>query len=368
MGIRAQLAATAAALCVILVVLLSVRVVATSRGQTPLHSGDPAKSQATTRGIRISASRGIYWGAAIQTPQGQAPWDMNIADQFGQLTGKNISVISWGSLFYSSQYCAGWCNFQTTEFDAVRGYGAIPLFSWGPTWKPQIDAKIAAGADDRYLTSWAEAAKAWGHPLFLRFAWEMNGSWFPWGVGRTGVSPEGNTPATFVAMWRHVYDLFRRVGADNVTWVWCPNVDARETYEPLSKLYPGNAYVNWTCLDGYNGDSPWRSFSDLYAGTYASVTSFAPSKPMLVGEVASTEQGGSKATWIANMFTTLPSLFPDIRGLLWFESADPGPGGRTDWDVNSSKSALQAVKSGISSPIYRSNSYASVSRSPIPPP
>ena len=33
------------------------------------------------------------------------------------------------------------------------------------------DADIANGSQDAYITQWAEAAKAWGHPFFLRFDW-----------------------------------------------------------------------------------------------------------------------------------------------------------------------------------------------------
>jgi hypothetical protein len=293
---------------------------------------------------------------------------MDAAESFDRLTGKNLSIISWGSLFYSPGYCAGgWCNFQTTEFDAVRGYGALPLFSWGPTWSRSVDAKIARGDYDSYLTTWAKAAKAWGHPFFLRFAWEMNGSWFPWGVGGSGIAA-GNTPSSYVAMWRHVYTLFQHAGATNVTWVWCPNVTANSTYHPLSALYPGNRYVNWTCIDGYNGDNPWRSFGSIYGDTYASVMSVAPRKPMLVGEVSSTEAGGSKAAWINSMFATLPSLFPNIRGVLWYEANAPGPGGHRDWTVDSSPSSLRALRAGLKSPLYRSNTYSGAHIAPIPAP
>ena len=77
----------------------------------------------------------------------------------------------------------------------------------------------------------------------------MNGRWYPWGVGN-----RGTTAAEYVAMWRHVHNVFASVGASNVTWVWCPNVNASDTFKRLSALYPGNAYVGWTCIDGYNGD------------------------------------------------------------------------------------------------------------------
>jgi hypothetical protein len=265
---------------------------------------------------------------------------------------------------FSPSVCGGYCGFQTAQFDAVRAHGAIPLFSWGPGWSDGIDRQIASGVKDAYITQWARAARAWGHPFFLRFAWEMNGTWFPWGVGA-----HGNSAADYVAMWRHVHDIFTQVGATNVTWVWCPNVIAPATYQPLSALYPGDAYVDWTCLDGYNGDNPWTGFSELYGPSYQLITgTIAPDKPMMLGEVASTEAGGSKAAWIAGMFESLWTLFPDVRAIVWLDSYASGPGGHSDWPIESSRAATAAFAAGISSPLFTANDFGELSASPIPPP
>jgi hypothetical protein len=356
-----ELATGVVALMVALVVFWAASAATHTGGHTV---GPPASAPIHTRPVRLESPHNLYWGASIINSYGEAPWSTEAMTAFDRITGKAPSIISWGSGFYSAAACAGYCQFQTAQFDVVRSAGAIPLFSWGPGWAPKVDAQIASGAKDQYLLQWAEEAKAWGHPLFLRFAWEMNGSWFPWGVGA-----DGNTAADYVAMWRHVYDVFQRVGASNVTWVWCPNVTATTTYKPLSALYPGDAYVNWTCLDGYNGGDPWVSFGELYGPTYTQITStIAPSKPLIIGEVSSTETGGSKAAWISNMFTLLPTLFPQIRGFVWYEGSQSGPGNRSDWEVESSPAAKAAFDSGIGSSIYASNSYSSLDTSPIPPP
>src|SRR5262249_4335593 len=144
--------------------------------------------------------------------------------------------------FHSPTYCASTaypsssdCQFQTPQFDLVRQHGVIPLLDWGSNNDAlahdpgYTDSAIAQGSQDGYITQFAKDAKAWGHPFFLRFDWEMNGNWFNWGVN----SEQGNSAADFVAMWRHVHDVFARVGASNVTWVWCPNVQERGT-APLS--------------------------------------------------------------------------------------------------------------------------------------
>jgi mannan endo-1,4-beta-mannosidase len=194
----------------------------------------------------------------------------------------------------------------------------------------------------------------------------MNGSWWNFGTGhyRNG-KPGPNAPEDFVAMWRHVHDIFTQVGATNATWVWCPNL-SYPGEQALPSLYPGDAYVDWTCTDAYNGDQPsWQSFADLFGPTYDQIEGqIAPSKPMFLGETSSTASGGSKPAWIKQMFSDLPVNLPKIRGFLWFETVSTGPGGHTDWpiegsDVNHPDSAsIQAFTEGINSQRYTTNGYS----------
>jgi hypothetical protein len=320
------------------------------------------------------AAATLYWGAAIGTQftGTQPPWDWNAVTAFRKVDagGKPLSVLGWGSPFYSTKWCNGYCRFQTSQFSKVRGTGVIPWLSWGSydaessTANGYTDAQIAAGSQDAYITDWARAAKSWSHPFFLRFDWEMNLDQFGWGVGANG-----NAASDYVAMWRHVHGIFTRVGVTNVTWVWCPNIDPTSSFASLASLYPGDAYVDWTCLDGYNGNDPWTSFTTLFASTYKLITgTIAPSKPMIIGEVGSTESGGSKAQWIKHMFSALPTKFPRIRGLLWFDAYASGPGGNYDWPIDTSSMSEAAFTAGIGSSAYERSIHRNLSASPIPPP
>ncbi len=194
----------------------------------------------------------------------------------------------------------------------------------------------------------------------------MNGTWFPWAAG-----VNGNTAADYIAAWKHVHQIFTQAGATNASWVWCPYVNPNSTLTDMSTLYPGDEYVDWTCLDGYNwGPSAtpprkWRSFSYLFGPSYRQITEqIAPSKPLLVGETASSENGGSKKEWIESAFASLPKEFPRIQGLIWFDKEDNG----MDWPLESSAEATAAFKTGIANPRYLANSYAGLSTSPIPSP
>jgi hypothetical protein len=323
-----------------------------------------------------SPTPALYWGASIgsQLTGVQAPWDMGAVSRFEQIAGKQVSLVNFFAPFANcaSTPCSFY-PFPTGPMERIRDYGAIPVFSWSSQSIPsnRVEpnfqlADVIAGTYDSYIREFAEDARDWGQPFFLRFNWEMNGTWFPWSEG-----VNGNQPGEFVAAWRHVHDVFSAVGADNVTWVWCPNVDPDGIFHDLGSLYPGADYVDWTGLDGYNwGLNPakpdrWRSFNELFSTTYSRVADVvAPSKPMLIGEIGSTEQGGSKANWIEEALTTIPTSYPKIRGLLWFDTYDDG----MDWPIETSTSSAGAFAQAIQSPAYVTEGDPETSEGAIAPP
>ncbi|HEY4779841.1 MAG TPA: hypothetical protein VIH47_09640, partial [Solirubrobacterales bacterium] len=111
---------------------------------------------------------------------------------------------------------------------------------------------------------------------------------------------------------------------------------------------------------GIGGPDRWRSFDQLYGSTYKKITAtIAPSKPLMVSEVGSTEYGGSKAAWIKDMLAKIPTAYPKIRGLLWFEKYDDG----MDWPIETSASATSAFAEGIQNPAYAENEFGSLAGS-----
>jgi hypothetical protein len=317
----------------------------------------------------------IYWGATIgsQLTGNQAPWDMTAVTKFEELTQKKLSLVQFFQPFANCG--SGGCSyyaFPTAPLESIRQHGAIPVLSWSsqsiPSSVNEPDFQLSdviSGRYDTYIREFAEKAKAWGQPFFLRFNWEMNGTWFPWSEG-----VNGNAPGEYVTAWRHVHDIFAAVGATNVSWVWCPNAEPSNSAGELASLYPGDAYVDWTAMDGYNwGTNPvkpggWKTFSQIFSATYSFIQqSVAPSKPMMVGETASTEYGGSKATWIQEMLTALPAQFPQIRALLWFDKYDDG----MDWPLETSSAATSAFAAGIQAPLYTTNTFGALSSAAIQP-
>ena len=318
----------------------------------------------------------LYWGGQIgrQLTGTQAPWDMRAIYKFQRIARKPPSLISFYVPF--ADCSASPCDFYpfpTQPVEDIRRYGAVPFLSWSsastsstsPVHQPAFALnRIVAGAYDSYIREFAEQAAEWGRPFFLRFDWEMNGFWFPWNEG-----VNGNRPGEFVAAWRHVHDIFSEVGATNATWVWCPNIALAKRLKKFRQQYPGNAYVDWTCLDGFNwGDTRnsagWMSFGKVFHSSYRTIARIAPHKPMLIGETASEERGGSKARWIRNTLRVVPARYRKVRGLIWFDEKWQG----MNWPIESSHSSRRAFARGIRRNVYRPNVFSELPDGPVRPP
>jgi beta-mannanase len=217
------------------------------------------------------------------------------------------------------------------------------MISWEP-WRGQVnDATwsldaIARGDHDAYIRDWAADVAAWGHPILVRPMHEMNGGWTSWGV-----ISNGNTPADFIDAWRHIVSTARDAGAGNIRWVWCPNtlLNNGVTY---SSIYPGDAYVDWLCLDGYNWGTTqsWSSWESMRLVFERSVNALAAlsSRPIMIGETGSSELGGDKARWILNGFAMLPTVLPRVEAVVWFNKAQDG----ADWPIDTSIASRDAYR------------------------
>ena len=304
-------------------------------------STTPATAPRTPAGVAPSPPAVLF---GVSTPSG--PRDLSELDAFEANAGKRVGVV---------MYFQGWAydEFDATLAAAVAARGALPEITWEPwDYRSGVDqpayslASIAAGSHDAYITRWAEGARAYGGPLLVRFAHEMNTDHYPWSE-----AVNGNQRGQYVAAWRHVVDIFRTVGASNVSWVWSPNVAGPGTL-PLARLYPGDHYVDWVAADGYNGGTAlpcggWLTFTQIFDATLAELASLAPGKPVMIGETASTEDGGAKASWITEFFAELARR-PQIRGFVWFNHQK-----ETDWRIESSVAATRAFAAGVADPRYR---------------
>jgi beta-mannanase len=233
----------------------------------------------------------------------------------------------------------------------VRAERATPMISW----RPVVDghqavqfAAIARGDDDAYLKQQAIKARRAKQLIFVRFGYEMNLSGQDYG---SAVS--GETPASFVAAWRHIVTVFRDAAASNVRFVWSPNTDCAG-HCPFTAYWPGDSYVDWLGLDGYNfaaaHDAAWVSLHYIFASSYSTITGLS-TKPLMIAETASAPTPGDKAAWIRRGFRhAIPRAFPRVRAVVWFDQDK-----ETDWRVNSSRQSLHAWRAVAASHRYSGN-------------
>ena len=220
---------------------------------------------------------------------------------FANATGAKPDVV----MYYSGWYVPFPTAFATT----VASNGAVPLVQMNPT-KISL-AAIAAGRYDGYLSAYAEAVRAYRHPVIMSFGHEMNGSWYSWGYGHT-------SPKTFVAAWRHIVTLFRVLGAGNVTWLWTVNVVNNTqvgTIPSPARWWPGRSYVNWVGIDGYYLDPNWE-FASLFGPTILSVRGLTQD-PILIAETGVTPAAGQPAK-LADLAAGV-HLY-DLLGFVYFDA------------------------------------------------
>lgn len=331
--------------------------------------------------VRGAASNHLYWGVAINAPDygsfsNPAPSNMASVAAYELVSAKKVSVLHWGSSFKNSDGSTN--NFNATHFTNCRNRGVIPWYTWQPqqsgggaTQPAYTLAAITAGNWDSYITTWATAAKAWGYPFFLRFMHEMNGSWYPWGVGANG-----NARTDFVPAWQHVHDIFTSVGATNVTWVWCPN---QSNSLSISGLYPGDSYVDWVFFDAYYDLNATKTKAVVYEYTYNDIYTYASgSIPCGIGETASGDSA-SRVSYINEMLGAFgpATSMPNVRCLLYFNETDSSltaPAGlwRIDSPPSPDTTKRDAFRSGISDAKYLTSdnsgysSLATLTKVPVP--
>jgi hypothetical protein len=192
---------------------------------------------------------------------------------------------------------------------------------------------VRRGAADRYIRAYARDVRDYGRPILMTlFNGEFNGDWW-WGV-----SPRANrllTTEDFVVGWRRVVDIFRAVGATNVSWAWVvngyvadPSVSSNVDRN-IGAYYPGDGYVDWVGADVYDVGAP--SWLD---GPYGFAV--AHGKPMFIGEFGIRHEWSSLTppqhrAWLEAMFDYFES-HQAIKAISYFNLNNRRGATHVQWD------------------------------------
>jgi hypothetical protein len=291
----------------------------------------------------------------------------------------------------------------SSRVDAVRAAGAALFLTVEPT---SLAAVTPAEADA--LAATLASYNGRGVDVLLRFAHEMNGSWYPW----------GQQPAAYVAAFRTVAAAVH-AKAPRTALVWSPNYGGGYPFsggaysapsgsaafsaldtdhdgvltmrdDPYAPYYPGDDAVDWVGLTLYHfGDAwPWGEnevpepgkFVQQVHGTYdgngryedqSAVPDFygdfavGHGKPMAIAETGAlynespTTPGASaydiKSAWIGQVYSPATrAQLPLLKLVNWFEirKYESEAKGYVDWRATADPAVLSALQAQVGSGSY----------------
>jgi mannan endo-1,4-beta-mannosidase len=186
---------------------------------------------------------------------------------------------------------------------------------------------IARGTQDDYIRGFARSLATFRGTVWLRYAHEMNGFWYPWSHG----------PRNYVRAWHRVVSLVRRE-ARNVRFVWSPNPSlyqpSRAWLQRARAYWPGAAWVDAVGSTMINFGGPKQYGVARFAPRLRALRS-AFRKPVMITE-ANTEYSG-RTRWLRDLRRMLAAM-PWIRAFIWSQLPSRGKAhmptaGELDWDV-----------------------------------
>ena len=143
----------------------------------------------------------------------------------------------------------------------------------------------------------------------------------------------GTSTGSFIRLRRQMY-----------AFVWCPGIRSGAGGS-FSQWYPGNKYVNWIAVDGYdfNNNGP-NALNVNFAKWYA--TWQRHDKPMMIAETAATPR--DQVAYLHEVQQQFPSRYPAVKAFVYFDSTTRKTHG--DWTLKGA--GLKEFKDLAQSPYF----------------
>lgn len=294
--------------------------------------------------LKQNKAEGVYFGLFREG----APREMYRIERFEKEYKFKPHIVMW--------YLDWNQPFSMEQCLEVLEYGAIPHIVWEPWIWGEFDAirlkNIINGDWDTYITTFAKEVKRFEYPLFIRILHEFNIEGYSWSLANNDKDPE-----RYIKAYRHIVDIFRKVGAYNAFFIWCPMNYSypEEPWNDYTKAYPGDDYVDWIGIDGYNWGtvqswSQWQSFEILFREPVRILSKKYPTKPIMIAEFACATQGGDKVKWMEEIPYYLKTTLKPIKAINWFDLKK-----EADWRIKSPPEAVATFKKMIHDPVFQAN-------------
>lgn len=299
---------------------------------------------------------GIYVGAFPNMGGTEDSVTFERLKAFENLTGQKPVWV------YFSNNWFGKIKFPLNEVKTIRDFGSIPFIRIMPRSDFTDDKpdpvyslqKIIDGKFDKELKAWALDAKTHGDPLMVEFGTEMNGNWFPWSGFHNGKNPK-----KFKAAYKHIINIFRNVGADNVSFAFHVNYDSYpvEKWNTMSAYYPGDDYIDWIGMSIYGAqrtNDEWIDISETFDKAYKEMSELSKNKPLAVFEFGVVENE-KKAEWLKSFFNLVKlNKYNRIKGLsYWHSSWENEDKSVSNMKIDSSPESLKAYRDAISDKFFK---------------
>ena len=338
----------------------------------PEVASAPAPLPCTGTSPRLQPASGVLLGVDLD-------WATDSAAAFGDRTGTRPAVMSAFVPFALQRDDVALVDRVVDELVAQRS--ALMLTVEPFDGLAAVD-EVGAARLARRVAGWSGR----GVPVYVRFAEEMNGSWYPW----------GQQPREFVRAFRTVAGAVHEA-APLAAMVWAPNYavgypfrDGRQqsarsdpvldqldtdedgaltrTDDPYAPYWPGDAAVDWvgTSLFHWGDSYPWDrqtvpeqgKFLAQLTGTYGGASgtvarlpdfvktySVGHRKPFAVTETAARWSPGQpgpgpdamRQAWLAQVFSPqVLAAVPTLRMVTWLDWRRREPETRTtvDWRIS----------------------------------
>lgn len=282
--------------------------------------------QATVNRLTPAAGQilhGVYPGGQTGEEDDITPADV---DAYEHAVGHRVAWVYFSNNWYKNRAFPA----QTARW--IRNRGATPYIRLmlrsdseqnhrEPVFTLQA---IARGDFDTDLTAWGQAAARFNTPLIAEFGTEMNGEWFPWNARWNGQQRGADR---FVAAYRHIIDITRAAGANNILWVFHVNNDDHPArrWNRLEAYYPGASYIDWLAVSVYSTQGPdERDRTDFTASMdriMARLAQMAPNKPVILAEFGTDVYNRHEiaSQWADGALTAMISnRWPALIGFSWW--------------------------------------------------
>ena len=301
------------------------------------HGGEDSRGYAQSAVIPLPADNEFYHGVYPGGITGEED-DLTLNDllSYERHVGKKAAWVFFSHNWYKDR------TFPLETAAWVRAAGSVPYvrlmlrsdaeqFHAEPVFTLK---RIVKGVFDKDLRAWAQAARDFGSPIIAEYGTEMNGEWFPWngmwhGAGSTAYGDKTlyDGPERFRDAYRHIIQICREEGANNITWVFHVNHEdiPNDDWNRFENYYPGDEWIDWLAVSIYGAlkplDAEWTDFRAAMDTVYPRLAALAPDKPIILAEFGVTRDNPlvDQSVWARDALADLLSQrWPQVKGFSWW--------------------------------------------------